>query len=181
MKNKTVFIAIAGMLLFLIPGSVRTLHGNSAGDIKQTDAEFSDNIRVTSDTMDFSLKTSVITFRNNVTANNPEYILNCNSLFISPDKDNRIESMQAEGNVRLKAENGEMTCHIAKYSRSTGEFILEQNVTLKQENSDWSADRITVFIHNGQFEDIHCEGNVKGSIPMEKILPDSETGNPKED
>ena len=172
MKKKTAFYIAVSILVFSFSGSVIALNRPGDTDSKQTDIP-SPDIRITSDTVDFSMKTSLLVYRGNVRVTNSQYTLTCNNLFISPDKNNKPESMQAEGNVRLKAKDGEMTCKKAAYSRSSGEFILEQDVTLHQVNRDMTADKIIVMIKDGRIEDLHGDG-IRGSVPLGDILPDME-------
>ena len=179
MKKKTAFYIVASILMFSFSGSVTALNSHGEPDLKQTEIT-SPDIRITSDTIDFSMKTSLLVYSGNVKVINSQYTLTCDNLFISSDKNNKPESMQVEGNVRLKTKDGEITCKKAAYSRSSGEFILEQDVTVHQENRDMTADKIIVMIRDGQFDNFHGEG-ISGSVPLEDILPDSETGNPKED
>jgi lipopolysaccharide transport protein LptA len=165
--------------MFFLSGSASAL--NRAAESKQPEVESPDSIRVTSETLDFNMKTSMLVYMDNVTATNSQYTLKCNTLLISLNKDNKPASMQAEGNVNLKVKDGEITCKKATYSRSSGEFILEQNVTLRQENSTFSADKITVQVKDGRFEGIHGEGNIKGSFPMDEVLQDTKSVNSDED
>lgn len=165
---------LAGILIFLCQGSSMALDRDSNTESKHPNKNVVDCTNVTAETMDLSMESSVMAFRENVTVANSQYILNCDTLLIKPDKNKKPESMQAVGNVRLKAENGRATCKKATYSRSSGQFILEHDAVLQQENSKLSADKITVIIKDGQFEGIRGEGNVKGSIPLKEILMDIE-------
>ena len=179
MKNSITFLIISCLLMFCLSGSVSAL--NHDAELKQPKVEPLENTRVTSDTLDFNMKTSVMAYIDNVTAINSQYTLKCNTLLISLNKDNKPESMQAEGDVNLKTKDGEITCRKATYSRSSSEFILEQNVKLRQENSTFFADKITVLIKDGRFEGIHGEGNIKGSFPLDEVLQDKKSISSDED
>ena len=175
MRGTKTFFIFAGILLFLYSGSATALDSVRDAEPGQPDIKSIDSTSVIAETMDFSTKTSMLAFRKNVMVSNSQYILKCNTLLISSDKDNKPESMQAEGNVRLKAENGEATCKKATYSKSSDQFILEHDAVLKQENSILSADRIIVTVKDGQFEGIRGEGNVRGYFPLEQVLPDKKS------
>ena len=166
MRYRNTFILIAGMLLFFYSAPVWPLNGQTGTGSSQKNLMTLDTTTITSATMDFGIKTSLLIFRGNVTVTDSQYILECDNLFISPDKNKIPESMRAEGNIRLKVENGEITCHKVRYSRLSGLFILEQNVVLQQENRELSADRITVTIQDSRFERVYCEGNVRSSFPL---------------
>ena len=181
MKISIIFIVTASMFIFFYSGSSIALNSDRDADIKHPATQLEDGTEVTSDTMDFNMKASILAFRNNVTATKSQYTLKCNTLHISINKDNKPESMQAEGNVNLKTKDGEITCKKATYSSSSGEFILEQNVTLHQENSTFSADKITVQVKDGRFEGIHGEGNIKGSFPLDEVLQDKKSVNSDEE
>ena len=168
MKDYLIKIFIAGMLVFSCQWQVNALSSDT--ESRKPEIKFNDNTTVVSDTMDFELKTSVVVFMDNVTVTNSQYTLKCNKLRMLPDKENRIESLQAEGNVSVKAKNGMVTCKKATYLRSSGKLILEYNVALHQEDNILSADKVTVIIREGKFDGIHGEGNVRGSFSLEEIL-----------
>jgi lipopolysaccharide transport protein LptA len=179
MKSSITFLIISCLLMFFLSDSVNAL--NRDAESRQAEVESLNNTSVTSETLDFNMKTSVLAYMDNVTATNSQYTLKCNTLLISLDKDNKPVSMQAKGNVNLKVKDGEITCKKATYSRSSGEFILEQNVKLHQANSTFSADKIKVLIKDGRFEGIHGEGNIKGSFPLDEVLQNKKSINSDED
>lgn len=181
MTHQKTFIIIVIIFTLICSVPVWSLNSDIDTDSRQNNIIFIDSITVTSSTMDFNMKTSLLAFKGRVTVNNSQYTLKCNTLFITPDKNRTLESMQAEGNVRLKLKNGEITCQKATYSRLSGLFILEQNVTMQQEHGNVSADRITVVMRDGEFERIYCEGNVKSSLSPGEALPEITSVNTDDD
>ena len=183
MRYSNIFYILTCILIFLFSGPVMALSSDRDTESRQPDITigYGGNTEITSDTMEFNMKKSILVFKNNVTVTNSQYTLWCDTLLISSDKDNTPESMQAEGNIRIKAENGEATCKKATYSRLSGQFILEQGVILKQKNSDLSADKIIAVVKNGHFEGIRGEGNIRGSLPLKQIIQDKESVPPDKD
>ena len=73
MNKKTTFIIVTAILVFICSYPTWALNSQTNTDSKQTEIKFIDNTTVTSEIMDFSMKASLLAFRNNVTVTNSQY------------------------------------------------------------------------------------------------------------
>lgn len=178
MRFSYTLLCIASMLIFAHSGTTEDTNSHSATDSEQSTEEFINGTKITSETMDLNMETSMIAFKNNVTVTDSKFTLKGDKLIIVSKGRNEVESLQAEGSVRLKTKNGEATCQKATYANSLGQFTLEHDVTLRQPKGNVSADRIMFLIQNGHIEGVHCEGNVRALIPSKEIMPVKRSNNP---
>ncbi len=180
MRFSIICLCIVGILLSAHSGSAEDTHIQATNDSRQPDEEFINgtNItKITSKTMDLDVKTSTLVYKTDVTITDPQFTLKTDKLIIVFKGKNKLDSLQAEGSVWLKTINGEATCQKATYTSALEQFTLEHDATLRQPNLNLSADKIVFLIRNGQFESVHCEGNVRGLFPSNAV-PAKRNDNP---
>jgi len=171
------FVILCGLLL---PAIV------SSEDSQKIPGKSGENtpIVIKSDTLEIDNKRKIITFSGNVEAQESDFVMNCQKMFLyyaeQPTKktsDNpglKMDKIVATGKVKIsRAEGGEATAEQAVYYQSDERVVLTGKPIVKQGNDFVEGDKITLFLkENRSIVEGSSERKVRAIL-----FPDRKKGN----
>ena len=125
---------------------------------------------ITSRTLTFDYQRFIGVFDGDVVVVDPQIRIDADQLVVAFDKDNRIKSATATGNVRLRRDDKTGTCEKAIYLARTGEVMLLTHATLMRGQDEVRGDKITFYMNDDRMT---CEPGYLIITPQKgKDLPE---------
>lgn len=109
-------------------------------------------INIKSDTMSFDYKNSVVVFSGHVHAEQAGNELTTDTLHVQMNKQNQIQEMIADGNVRMSQGQRWATGDHAVLDESAHTLVLTGSPVVHDGNDQIAGSKITVFLQSGKSE-----------------------------